>query len=80
MHSHAKVAGTVVTVAGAMLMTFLEGPVLEIFGAHGTNTYNQQSGGPNLQHVIKGAVMITLSSFSWSGFMILQVSYSPESM
>ncbi|KAI9085786.1 hypothetical protein K1719_032200 [Acacia pycnantha] len=72
IHSHVKVAGIVVTVAGAMLMTFLKGPVLEIFEAHGTNTHNQQSGGSNLQHVIKGSVMITLSSFSWSGFMILQ--------
>ncbi|KAK4281398.1 hypothetical protein QN277_012897 [Acacia crassicarpa] len=72
IHSHVKVAGTVVTVAGAMLMTFLKGPVLEIFEAHGTNTLNQQSGGSNLQHVIKGSVMITLSSFCWSGFMILQ--------
>ncbi|XP_028758202.1 WAT1-related protein At2g37460 [Neltuma alba] len=72
IRSHAKVAGTVATVAGAMVMTLMRGPVLEIFEAHRTNTHNQRSGGSNLQHVIKGSVMITTGCFCWSCFMILQ--------
>lgn len=75
LRSQAKLFGTLATVAGAMVMTLLKGPVLEILGSHGSNNHNQNSGGANIQHVIKGSVMITIGCFSWAGFMILQVSY-----
>ncbi|KAK7284223.1 hypothetical protein RJT34_18965 [Clitoria ternatea] len=72
IHSQAKVFGTLATVAGAMVMTLIKGPVLELFGTHGSNMHNQPNGGVNLQHAIKGSVMITIGCFSCACFMILQ--------
>ncbi|RDX80044.1 WAT1-related protein [Mucuna pruriens] len=45
MRSHAKVVGTLATVAGAMVMTLIKGPALDLFGTHGSNTHSQQNGG-----------------------------------
>ncbi|XP_027350303.1 WAT1-related protein At2g37460-like isoform X1 [Abrus precatorius] len=70
--SQAKVVGTLATVAGAMVMTLIKGPVLNLFGIHGSNPHNPQHGGVNLQHAIKGSVMITIGCFSCACFMILQ--------
>lgn len=70
--SQAKIVGTLATVAGAMVMTLIKGPVLDLFGTHGSNTHSQQSGGVNLQEAIKGSVMITIGCFSCACFMILQ--------
>jgi len=75
MRSQAKVVGTLATVAGAMIMTLIKGPILDLFGTHASNTGNLQNGGVNLQHAIKGSVMITIGCFSCACFMILQVSY-----
>lgn len=72
IRSQAKVIGTIATVAGAMVMTVIKGPIVDLFGAHGSNTHNQHNGGANLQHAIKGSIMITIGCFSWAGFMILQ--------
>ena len=74
MRGQAKVVGTLATVAGGMVMTLIKGPVLEPFWAHGSNAHNQQTIGSNLQHAIKGSVMILIGCFSWACFMILQVS------
>ncbi|XP_028775089.1 WAT1-related protein At2g37460 [Neltuma alba] len=71
IRSQAKVFGTLATVAGAMVMTLMKGPVLELFGTHGSNNSNH-SDTANLQHAIKGSVMITIGCFSWACFMILQ--------
>ncbi|KAF7804536.1 WAT1-related protein [Senna tora] len=68
--SQAKVFGTLATVGGAMMMTLMTGPVL--FGRHGNNSIRQHGNGENIQHVIKGSVMITIGCFSWACFMILQ--------
>lgn len=78
IRSQAKVFGTVATVAGAMVMTLMKGPVLELFWTHGNSSSSHISGMTNLQHAIKGSVMITIGCFSWACFMILQVSYSPS--
>ncbi|XP_022634892.1 WAT1-related protein At2g37460-like isoform X2 [Vigna radiata var. radiata] len=70
--SQAKVVGTLATVAGAMIMTLIKGPILDLFGTHANNTNNLQNGGVNLEHAIKGSVMIIISCFSCACFMILQ--------
>ena len=72
LRSQGKLVGTLATVAGAMVMTLMKGPVLEIFGTQGSNI-NQQHNGTNLQHSIKGSIMITIGCFSWACFMIIQV-------
>ncbi|KAK2418013.1 WAT1-related protein [Trifolium repens] len=72
VHSQAKIVGTVATVVGAMLMTLLKGPILNIFGIHGSSAQIQHNSGANLQHAIKGSIMITIGCFSCACFMILQ--------
>ncbi|KAL3717201.1 hypothetical protein ACJRO7_008736 [Eucalyptus globulus] len=78
IRSQAKVFGTLATVAGAMIMTVIKGPVLELFWTRGggTTANNIQNGsaagGISLQNSIKGSLMITAGCFSWACFMILQ--------
>ncbi|KAI6675024.1 hypothetical protein NL676_002930 [Syzygium grande] len=77
-HSQAKVFGTLATVAGAMIITLIKGPVLKLFWTKGggTTTDNIQNGSANggisLRNSIKGSLMITIACFSWACFMILQ--------
>ncbi|QCE07048.1 WAT1-related protein [Vigna unguiculata] len=69
IRSQAKVAGTVATVSGAMIMTLIKGPLL--FGTHGGNDQSQNNG-TSTQHTIMGFIMITIGCFCWASFMILQ--------
>ncbi|XP_057778957.1 WAT1-related protein At2g37460-like [Salvia miltiorrhiza] len=70
VRSQAKIIGTIATIAGAMIMTLVTGPNLELPwtrpAAGPTHTIHHQ------QHTIKGALMITVGCFSWAAFMILQ--------
>ncbi|KAD5803164.1 hypothetical protein E3N88_14524 [Mikania micrantha] len=72
VRSQAKVIGTITTVAGAMLMTLVKGPVLELFWTKGRSSKNVTNNGVDLHHSLKGAIMITIGCFSWSCFMVLQ--------
>lgn len=74
IRSQAKVIGTIATVAGAMVMTVMKGPILELFWTKATGGHQVQSGGVSLAHSVKGALMITVGCFSWASFMILQVA------
>ncbi|KAF7104204.1 hypothetical protein CFC21_105122 [Triticum aestivum] len=71
--SQAKIAGTVITVGGALLMVLFRGPVLNFpwtkhAGSHAvTDTASHSSG-----CWLLGIFMILLSSFCWSVFFILQ--------
>ncbi|KAL9421953.1 hypothetical protein AB3S75_034261 [Citrus x aurantiifolia] len=70
-HSWAKVFGTIVTVGGAMFMTLIKGPVLDLPWTN--HNYHQEStSNSSVQSPIKGALMITIGCFSWAGFMVLQ--------
>ncbi|CAN0881498.1 WAT1-related protein At2g37460 [Linum grandiflorum] len=76
LHSQAKVGGTIATVGGAMVMTLIKGPVVELLWSKGSSLHGQASdagsGGVDLHSSIKGALMITVGAFSWAGFVILQ--------
>ncbi|KAH8506189.1 hypothetical protein H0E87_013132 [Populus deltoides] len=72
LHSQAKLAGTIATVAGAMLMTLMKGPLIEFFRIKGNAYHENGTGGIDLHSSIKGALMITVGCFSWACFMILQ--------
>ncbi|EXB67895.1 Auxin-induced protein 5NG4 [Morus notabilis] len=72
IRSQAKVVGTTATVAGAMVMTVMKGPILDLFWTRGTRVDEARSGGISLSHSIKGSLMITVGCFSWACFMILQ--------
>lgn len=73
IRSQAKIMGTVATVGGAMLMTLVKGPVIELFRAKGSSTPELHGAGLTLKHSIKGSLMITVGCFSWAAFMNLQV-------
>ncbi|KAK4419112.1 WAT1-related protein [Sesamum alatum] len=72
IHSQAKIIGTLATVAGAMIMTLVRGPNLDLPWTKVMANHAHQQSEVNLQHSIKGALMITVGCFSWACFMILQ--------
>ncbi|PWA93998.1 Drug/metabolite transporter [Artemisia annua] len=72
VRSQAKVIGTITTVGGAMLMTLVKGPILELFWTKGRTNSNVVNNGVDLSHSVKGAFFITIGMFSWSCFMVLQ--------
>ncbi|KAK8563670.1 hypothetical protein V6N13_006095 [Hibiscus sabdariffa] len=74
IRSHAKIIGTLATAAGAMVMTLMKGPVLELFQTearinnHGVEAKNRT----DFHDTIKGSLMITAGCFSFVCFVILQ--------
>ncbi|XP_023545074.1 WAT1-related protein At2g37460-like [Cucurbita pepo subsp. pepo] len=72
IRSQAKLVGTIATVGGAMIMTLIKGPILELFWVKQRADHAQQRSDISLQHTIKGSIMITIGCFSWACFMILQ--------
>ncbi|KAL8133355.1 hypothetical protein AgCh_008716 [Apium graveolens] len=72
IRSQAKVGGTLTTVGGAMLMTLVKGPVIDLIWTRGRTHQLQGSGGVDLQHSVRGSLMITVGCFSWACFMVLQ--------
>ncbi|CAH9091978.1 unnamed protein product [Cuscuta epithymum] len=72
IRSQAKIIGTVATVGGAMMMTLLKGPMLELFWTRSTAHGHPATGAIDLAHSIKGALMITFGCLSWAFFVILQ--------
>ncbi|KAL0375179.1 UNVERIFIED_CONTAM: WAT1-related protein [Sesamum radiatum] len=72
IRSQAKIIGTLATVAGAMIMTLVRGPNLDLPWTKVMTDHAHQQSEVNLQHSIKGALMITVGCFSWACFMILQ--------
>lgn len=68
MRSWAKVGGTLATVGGAMIMTFVKGPAFRLFsidGIQGTSNIDKH-------HTMMGALMICGGCLSWACFMVLQ--------
>lgn len=74
IRSIAKVAGTLVTIGGAMVMTLYKGPIVDIFHGHGRHAaHNSSSSESADQHWVLGTLMLLGSIVGWSGFFILQV-------
>ncbi|XP_075672208.1 WAT1-related protein At2g39510-like [Castanea sativa] len=67
----AKVLGTIVTVGGAMFMTLVNGPMLNLPWTRG-NGHQESTSSANKQDVIKGALMMLAGCVCWSAFIILQ--------
>ncbi|XP_010529854.1 PREDICTED: WAT1-related protein At2g37460-like [Tarenaya hassleriana] len=72
IRSAAKIIGTAATVAGAMMMTLVKGPVLDLFWTKGPSPQHDGTEGTDIHSAIKGAVLITIGCFSYACFMVLQ--------
>nr|KYP71362.1 Auxin-induced protein 5NG4 [Cajanus cajan] len=75
IRSQAKVMGTLVTFAGALLMTLYKGPQFDLF--HHPKTTPHQGGVHSHQnqshsHWVTGTLFICLGCLAWSSFYILQ--------
>lgn len=72
--SQAKIAGTAITVGGALLMIIFKGPNINFpWSKHMNDAVSDDSGAHNSGHWLMGTFMILLSCFCWSAFFILQV-------
>ncbi|XP_058760906.1 WAT1-related protein At4g08290-like [Vicia villosa] len=73
IRSIAKVIGTIVTFAGALLMTIYKGPQIHLF--YSPNTSHHHAGSHDTQtvkHWVSGTLFILLGCSAWSSFFILQ--------
>lgn len=75
----AKLFGTIVTVMGAMLMTFYKGSVINFFWTgHGSHVSSPPPANAALDHhndgeFIKGSILLIIATLAWAAFFILQV-------
>ncbi|KAB1217921.1 hypothetical protein CJ030_MR3G014645 [Morella rubra] len=69
--SQAKILGTIATVGGAMFMTLVKGPLLNLPWTDG-HAHQGSTSAANKQNPVLGAGMILVGCVCWSGFMILQ--------
>ncbi|MBA0750036.1 hypothetical protein Gogos_003900, partial [Gossypium gossypioides] len=74
VRSQAKVAGTAVAVGGAMIMTLIKGPILELPWTKGRNHYLGQHGasGAHKQDMVMGALLLLAGCCCWACFVISQ--------
>ncbi|KAK0591619.1 hypothetical protein LWI29_004896 [Acer saccharum] len=75
IRSQAKILGTIVTIGGAMLMTLINGPMLDLPWTKPEH-FNQEAStsSSNVQNPIKGAIMVVVGCVCWAGFVILQAN------
>lgn len=70
-----KVVGTVVTVAGAMLMTLYKGRVVEMVwtkNVHPRKSYVTDTTGTADKEWFTGCILLIIATFAWASFFILQ--------
>ncbi|KAL5707716.1 hypothetical protein ACHQM5_018582 [Ranunculus cassubicifolius] len=69
----AKVLGTVITVAGAMLMTLYKGPIMELFWARGAHTHEATVTSAQAEKDwLKGSILLIIATLAWAALFILQ--------
>ncbi|CAN4118371.1 unnamed protein product [Withania somnifera] len=72
----AKVVGTIVTVAGAMLMTLYKGHVINLVWSNNVHTNSTssvpQSNESSDKDWVKGSILLIGATFAWASFFILQ--------
>lgn len=76
LRCQAKVVGTVVTVAGAMLMTLYKGHVVKMLWSdyiHPKQAYAPVGAAQNAdKDWVKGSILLIIATFAWASFFILQ--------
>lgn len=68
----AKVIGTIVTVAGAMLMTLYKGNVINLIWSEHVHTHSSSVPETSNKDWIKGSILLIIATFAWASFFILQ--------
>lgn len=71
----AKVVGTLVTVAGAMLMTMYKGHVIKLLWSNVGHQYhpaNITTNSNDDKDWVKGSILLILATLAWASFFILQ--------
>lgn len=73
----AKVVGTVVTVAGAMLMTLYKGPLVDMVRSRGAGLRAQAAPTPAGERADKdwfrGSIFLIIATVAWAALFIIQV-------
>ncbi|XP_040376964.1 WAT1-related protein At1g44800-like [Oryza brachyantha] len=74
VHSQAKIAGTLFTVAGAVLMVLYHGPVVQFPWTKGQHHDGASggAGGAAGGGFLQGTIFIVVACVCWSGFFVLQ--------
>jgi hypothetical protein len=74
----AKIVGTAVTVAGAMLMTLYKGPLVQLVWSKYIHPHNSlgttSSGSTYDKDFFKGTMFLIIATLAWAGLFVLQVS------
>ncbi|PKA58588.1 WAT1-related protein [Apostasia shenzhenica] len=75
----AKVVGTVVTVAGAMLMTLYKGPIVQLFWTKYIRPHRAPAGAvvdveAEDRDWAKGSIFIIIATFAWAALFVLQAA------
>lgn len=77
LRSQTKIAGTVVCVGGAMLMTLYKGPIVPIFGRTHYNHFASPSSSSSVnsdKDWTKGSILLVAACLAWAAFFILQAA------
>lgn len=73
----AKVVGTLVTVAGAMLMTLYKGPLMEMVWTKHVHPHRSTAPGTtdsSDKDWLKGSIFLIIATLSWAALFVLQVN------
>ncbi|KAG6791154.1 hypothetical protein POTOM_000266 [Populus tomentosa] len=71
----AKMVGTAVTVAGAMLMTLYKGPIVEMLWSkhiHPRKSFVTDTTGTTDKDWLKGSIFLIIATLAWSSLFVLQ--------